>query len=100
MKGDAKDITTFDELMERKYGGIGTPDRDAFEEKARTFVLSELLKDARLQAKITQEQLAERIGTKKSYISKLESGKSDIQISTLYRIFEKGLGKTVHLSIS
>ena len=61
------------------------------------FVISEMLKETRLEAKMTQEQLAEKVGTKKSYISRLENGKCDIQLSTLYKIFEFGLGKKVNL---
>lgn len=56
-----------------------------------------MLKEARKEANMIQEQLAEKIGTKKSYISRLENGKYDIQLSTLYRIFEFGLGKRVNL---
>lgn len=57
------------------------------------FIISEMLKEARKEAKLTQEQLAEKAGTKKSYISKLENGKGNIQLSTLIRIFEQGLKK-------
>lgn len=87
----------FDELLDIQYGKIGTKKRDEFEEKAQYFVISEMLKEARKEAKLTQEQLAEKVGTKKSYISRLENGKCDIQLSTLYRIFETGLGKKVNL---
>jgi transcriptional regulator with XRE-family HTH domain len=80
-----------------KYGKIGAEKRDDFEEKAQYFVISEMLKEARKEANMTQEQLAEKIGTKKSYISRLENGKCDIQLSTLYRIFEFGLGKRVNI---
>ena len=90
----------FDELLDVQYGKIGTQERDAFEEKAQYFVISELLKDARKGANMTQQQLAERVGTKKSYISRLENGKCDIQLSTLYRIFEHGLGKRISLIIA
>jgi len=87
----------FDELLDIKYGNIGTEERDMFEEKAQYFVISEVLKAARKEANMTQEQLARKVGTKKSYISRLENGKCDIQLSTLYRIFEFGLGKRVKL---
>src|SRR5690606_36887693 len=87
----------FDDLLNIKYGEIGTPKRDEFEEKSQYFVISEVLKAARKEANMTQEQLAEKVGTKKSYISRLENGKCDIQLSTLYRIFEFGLGKKVNL---
>jgi DNA-binding XRE family transcriptional regulator len=89
----------FDELLNIKYGEIGTKQRDDFEERAQYFVISEMLKEARKEAQITQGQLAEKIGTKKSYISRIENGRCDIQLSTLYRIFEFGLGKQVKLSI-
>lgn len=92
-----KNAKSFDELLELKYGKVGTESRDDFEEKAQYFVISEVLKAARKEANLTQEQLAEKVGTKKSYISRLENGKCDIQLSTLYRIFEFGLGKKVSL---
>lgn len=93
------DAKSFDELLDIKYGKIGTGKRDQFEEKAQYFVISTLLKEARKEANMTQDELAEKLGTKKSYISRLENGKCDIQISTLYRIFEFGLGRRVNLLI-
>lgn len=89
----------FDELLNIQYGKIGSKKRDAFEERAQYFVISETLKDARKEAHMTQEELATKVGTKKSYISRLENGKCDIQLSTLYRIFEDGLGIRVSLLI-
>ena len=89
----------FDELLNIKYGEIGTKQRDDFEKRARYFVISEMLKEARKEAKMTQEQLAEKIGTKKSYISRLENGKCDIQLSSLYKIFGFGLGRQINLII-
>jgi DNA-binding XRE family transcriptional regulator len=94
-----KKARNFDELLDIKYGKLGTERRDAFEEKAQYFVISEMLKEARKEANMTQEQLAKKVGTKKSYISRLENGKCDIQLSTLYRIFEYGLGKRISLTI-
>ncbi|MBP6448043.1 MAG: helix-turn-helix transcriptional regulator [Saprospiraceae bacterium] len=58
-----------------------------------------MLQEARKEAKMTQEELADRTGTKKSYISRIESGKSDIQLSTFYRIIEMGLGRTLNIAI-
>lgn len=88
----------FEELLNAEYGVHGTPERDRFDVDATAFCLAETLKEERLKAGLTQEQLAERIGTKKSYISRLENGKSDVQLSTLFRIFE-GLGRRVSLTI-
>jgi DNA-binding XRE family transcriptional regulator len=96
-KNNIRDAKNFDELLDIKYGKIGSIKRDEFEEKAQYFVISEVLKEARKEANLTQEQLAEKVGTKKSYISRLENGKCDIQLSTLYRIFEIGLGKRINL---
>jgi DNA-binding XRE family transcriptional regulator len=96
-KEQLKSVRSFDELLDVKYGKIGTPKRDQFEEKAQYFVISEMLKEARREAKMTQEQLAQKGGTKTSYISRLENGKCDIQLSTLYRIFEQGLGRPIQL---
>jgi len=98
-KQDLKQAKSYDELIELKYGKLGSSEREEFEEKAQYFVISEILKDSRKEAKMTQEDLAIKVGTKKSYISRLENGKCDIQLSTLYRIFEKGLGKEVNLLI-
>ncbi|MEI6185267.1 MAG: helix-turn-helix transcriptional regulator [Bacteroidota bacterium] len=92
--------SSYDELLDLKYGKIGTANRDEFEEKAQYFVISEMLKQSRLEANLTQEQLAQKVGTKKSYISRLENGHCDIQLSTLYKIFETGLGKKVSLLFS
>jgi transcriptional regulator with XRE-family HTH domain len=62
------------------------------------FIVSEMLKEARKQANMTQQELAEKAGTKKSYISKIENAKGNIQLSTLIRIFEKGLNRKVGLT--
>ena len=93
-----KNIKTFDELIELEHGKIGTETRNTYEEGAQMFIVSEMLKQARKEANLTQEQLAERAGTKKSYISKLENAKGNIQLSTLIRIFEKGLNKKIGLT--
>lgn len=95
---DYKSVKTFDELIELEHGKIGTQDRSKYEEGAQLFIVSEMLKAARKEANLTQEQLAERAGTKKSYISKLENGKVNIQLSTLIRIFEQGLNRKVGLT--
>ncbi len=94
-----KDIVTFDEHLDQRYGKIGTKERTEFEIKAKAFAIGEILREARKEARLTQEQLAEKTGTKKSFISRIENGHSDIQLSTLYRLVEIGLGKKVTLTI-
>ena len=93
-----KEVTNFDQLIEVEHGKIGTESRSKYEEGAQMFIVSEMLKSARKEANLTQEQLADKVGTKKSYISKLENGKGNIQLSTLIRIFEKGLNRKVGLT--
>jgi DNA-binding XRE family transcriptional regulator len=95
---DYNGIKTFDDLIEREHGKIGTDTRNKYEQNAQMFILSEMLKEARREAKLTQEQLAEKAGTKKSYISRIENARGDIQLSTLIRIFEKGLNKKIGLT--
>ena len=95
-----KEITTFDEHLEDRYGPVGTRKRIEFEIKAKAFAIGEIIRDERKQAKMTQEELAEKTGTKKSFISRIENGHSDIQLSTLYRLIEIGLGKQINLTIS
>lgn len=89
---------TLDDLLNAEYGERGTESRETFEAEADAFCLAECLKEQRRLAGLTQEQLAEKIGTKKSYISKIENGRSDVQLSTLFRIFA-GLGKRVSVTI-
>ena|SRR5690606_8130824 len=93
-----ENIKTFDELLDLEHGKVGTESRAKFEENAQMFIISEMLKEARKEARLTQEQLAEKAGTKKSYISKIENGKGNIQLSTLFRIFEIGLNKRIGLT--
>lgn len=95
-----KKITTFEEHLDKQYGKKGSTRRDKFEADSISFRLGEMLREERTKAKLTQEQLAEKTGTKKSYISRIEAGKSDIQISTFYRIIEIGLRKRLNISIT
>ena len=83
-----------------RYGARGSEKRTEFEIKAKAFLIGELIKEERKNAKMTQEQLADKIGAKKSFISRIEKGKTDIQLSTLYRLLEFGLGKTVEVLVN
>ena len=94
-----KDIITFDEHLDKRYGEIGSEKRTEFEIKAKAFAIGEILRAARKDAHMTQEELAQKTGTRKSFISRIENGHSDIQLSTLYRLVEIGFGKRVNLTI-
>lgn len=95
-----KNITSFSELLDNKYGKKGTQKRNDYEVKSKAFRLGVMIREARKEAQLTQEQLAERANTKKSYISKIERDASDIRLSTLVRIMEQGLGGTINISIN
>jgi len=94
-----KNIKKFEDLLNEKYGKKGTPGRDKYDAESLAFRLGIMLKEARKEAKITQDELAKKTGTKKSYISRIERGKSDIQISTYYKLIEIGLGKDLNITI-
>ena len=92
-------IKTFDQHLDERYGEIGTEKRVEFEIRAKSFAIGELIKEERKSACMTQEELAEKIGAKKSFISRIENGRSDIQLSTLYRLIEIGFGRKINLTI-
>jgi ribosome-binding protein aMBF1 (putative translation factor) len=92
-------IGYWNDHLDEKYGKVGTDSRTQFESKAQAFVIGELLKEERSKANLTQQALAEKTGTKKSYISRIENGKADIQLSTLYKLIEQGLNRKLELYI-
>ncbi len=94
-----KNITDFEDILVEKYGEKGTASRDKYDADSLAFRLGVMLKEARKASMITQDELAQRTGTKKSYISRIERGQSDIQISTYYKLIEIGLGKHLNISI-
>ena len=98
MKTD-KRITSFDDHLDRQYGKKGTLTRQKFEEDYETFKIGVLIQEARKKQKLTQQQLAEKVGTTKSYISRIENNASDIRLSTLMRIIREGLGGHLKLSL-
>lgn len=92
-------LKTLDTLIDENYGEKGTPNRDEFEEGYEEFKIGVLLQEARLKKGLTQEQLAEKCGTNKAYISKIENNIKDIRLSTLKKIIEIGLDGNLELSI-
>lgn len=94
-----ENTTNFEDILIDKYGNKGTPKRDKFDADSLAFRLGVMLKQARKEANLTQEELAKKTGTKKSYISRIERGLSDIQVSTYYKLIETGLGRNLNISI-
>jgi len=83
--------------LEQEFGAHGTPERAQFDEKAYAFYTAQILQDARKEVKITQAELASRIGVDKGYISRIENGLTSPNVSTFYRIVN-ALG--LHIEIS
>jgi ribosome-binding protein aMBF1 (putative translation factor) len=91
-------IVNFSEHLDKKYGKTGTWERDEYERKSHAFRLGVMIQEARKKANMTQKELADKAHTKKSYISRVERDASDIRLSTLTRIVEKGLGGKLNIS--
>lgn len=90
-------IMNYSKVLDQKYGAEGTPERIAFEEEAYAYYTGQLLEEARKNAHLTQSELARRIGADKSYISRIEKGKTEPKVSTFYRIVH-ALGLSVELN--
>ena len=89
-----------EQFKDDHYGKRGTPKRDKPERGFESFKLGAMLQDARLKKGLTQEQLAQRCGTNKAYISKIENDAKEARLSTLQKIIEVGLGGHLNLSVS
>jgi ribosome-binding protein aMBF1 (putative translation factor) len=94
-----KNTTDFEDILIKKYGKKGTAKREKYDSDSLAFRLGVMLKEARMEANLTQQDLAERTGTQKSYISRIERGLSDIQVSTYYKLIEIGLGRSLNITI-
>lgn len=90
---------TLSEFKEKHYGAFGTEKRDELESGYENFKLGTMLHEARLEKGMTQAELAEKVGTTKSYISKIENNIKEVRLSTLQRIVQLGLGGQLDLSI-
>jgi len=89
-------ITDISEQLAKEYGAHGTPERAKFDEEAYAFYTSQILLETRKEARLTQAQLAQRIGADKSYISRIEKGITVPSVATFYRI-AAALGRSVEL---
>lgn len=99
MKGKNKNLMTLDEFKEKNYGKRGTKEREELEAGYEAFKIGALIHDTRIELGMTQEQLAEKVGTTKSYISKIENNIKEARISTLQKIIELGFGGQLELNI-
>lgn len=95
-----KNIRTLEEFTSKHFGKKGTPKRDKLEKGYTEFKLGTLIHEARLEKGMTQEQLADKCGTNKAYISKVENNIKDVRLSTLRKIVEIGLDGQLQLTIN
>lgn len=92
-------IRTFDEVLDEKFGKRGTPGREEYEQGFEEFKLGVMIQEARKKKGLTQQQLADKVGINKSYISRVENDIKDVRYSTLRKIVETGLGGQLELEI-
>ena len=79
-------LSTTNKMLDDKYGVHGTDSRNEFDEQSLAWFYGNMLKERRLQLKMTQREVAEKIGREQSYIARVERGKADIQLSSFFRI--------------
>lgn len=99
MKTKNKSLVTLEEFKDKNYGKRGTKKRDELEAGFDLFKIGALIHDTRIELGMTQEELADKVGTTKSYISKIENNLKEARISTLQKIVELGFGGHLELSI-
>lgn len=92
-------LVSFTDHLDQQYGKRGTAERTEYEHGFEAFRLGVMLQELRKEQGLTQEQLAQRCGTTKTYISRIENNASDIRLSTLMRIISDGFGGHLKLSI-
>ncbi len=96
----SNNLTSFRAHLDEEYGKKGSNSRTEYEEGFEVFKLGVILRNLRTNEGLTQEELANRCGTTKSYISRIENNASDIRLSTIMRIFRDGFGKEVKLLVN
>ncbi|MDR0865266.1 MAG: helix-turn-helix domain-containing protein [Candidatus Symbiothrix sp.] len=99
-EGMNDNLTSFVSHLDSQYGKRGTASREKFEEEFETFKVGVMLQELRKEKGLTQEALAEKCGTTKTYISRIENNASDIRLSTLMRIVREGFGARLDLQVS
>ena len=97
--GKKPGFETAETMLAREVGETGSPERAEFNAKALAWYYGEVLRDRRKALGITQKELAERVGRDRSYISRLEKGETDLQLSSFIRI-AAALGIMLRLDVN
>ena len=90
---------TLEQFKDKNYGARGNEKREALEAGYENFKIGTLIHDARIEKGMTQQELADKIGTSKSHISKIENNIKEARISTLQKIIEQGFSGRLELTI-
>lgn len=85
---ERNDIGSMDAILDAEFGKVGTPEREQFRKEAYAYCVGQIIHDARLQEKMTQSDLAKRVGTDKTYISRIEKGVIEPGIGLFFRIMD------------
>lgn len=94
-----KNLTSLSEFKDQNFGPVGTPERDDLDAGYQDFKIGALLLEKRLELGLTQQELADKVGTTKSYISKIENNLKEARISTVQKIVERGFGCRLEIVI-
>lgn len=81
-----KNLSSANKMLDEKYGTPGTPSRNKFNEESIAWFYGNMLRERRKELHLTQKEVAEKVGRQQSYIARVENGKTDIQISSFFRI--------------
>ena len=92
-------LTSFGDHLDKQYGKRGNAEREKFEEGFEAFKLGVMIQELRKEQGLNQDQLAQKCGTTKTYISRIENDASDIRLSTLMRIVREGFGGSLRLNV-
>lgn len=82
------DVGSMDAVLDKLYGKVGTPEREELRKEAYSYCVGQLISDARKQERMTQAELAEKVGTNKSYISRIEKGAIEPGVGLFFRIID------------
>ncbi len=99
MKNTVDDLTSFESHINQQYGPRGSKLREQYEAGFEAFRLGVMIHTLRKDYGLTQDQLAQKCGTTKTYISRIENDASDIRLSTLVRIIQEGFGRNLRFVV-
>ncbi len=92
-------IKTLDQIKTEYYGELGSQDRENLERELEALRIGFKIRSAREKKSMTQEELANRIDKKRTFISKIENDGENITLKTLFDVVERGLGGKLKIEV-